>query len=93
MTGAVLALAVDVCARAPMLISVRDRCRAAGRRHDGDGVRFPLGDSVAAARSLEAVHADVAAATCREPAAVHRRDWGSARTIRSCGCQRLLAEF
>ena len=37
---------------------------------------FPLGEGGAAARSLEAVHADVAAAQCREPAAVHRRDWG-----------------
>jgi hypothetical protein len=32
----------------------------------------PAGGSVAAAQSLEAVHANVAAAACREPAAVHR---------------------
>jgi hypothetical protein len=36
----------------------------------GFGPRW--GKSVAAARSLEAVHAYVAAAECREPAAVHR---------------------
>ncbi len=47
-------------------------CRAAGRRHDGLIWGDPAGRSFAAARSLEAVHADVAAGRCREPAAVHR---------------------
>jgi hypothetical protein len=36
------------------------------------GVLFPLGEAFAAAQSLQAVHANVAAAQCREPAAVHR---------------------
>ena len=46
-------------------------CRAAGRRQD---VRWgdPAGGSVAAAQSFEAVHANVSAATVREPAAAHR---------------------
>jgi hypothetical protein len=51
-----------------------------GRRHDGDGVSFPLGKRGAAARSLRAVHADVAAAVCRELAAVHRLKRRRART-------------
>ena len=42
---------------------------------------FPLGGGCgAAARSLEAVHADVAAAGRRELVAVHRLTWGVART-------------
>jgi hypothetical protein len=71
LAGAVSVLLRGIAARrAPMLISVRDR-RAAGRRHDGDGV-FPGGEERAAARSFRAVHADVAAAACGEPAAAHR---------------------
>jgi len=55
---------------------------------------IPLGEGAAATRSLEAVHADVTAAACREPVAVHRRDWGlGANDQGSFGCQRLLAEF
>ena len=51
--------------------------RAAGRRHDGDGVVPGNGQGgVAAARSFRAVHAGVAAALCGEPAAAHRLRWG-----------------
>ena len=52
---------------------------------------FPLGGSCgAAARSLEAVHAGVAAAGRRELAAVHRLTWGVARTRKAhAGCERL----
>jgi len=60
------------CARAPMLILVRDL----GWFRVGDmmvmGCCSRWGKCGAAARSLEAVHANVAAAACREPAAVHR---------------------
>src|SRR3954471_25088677 len=48
----------------------------------------------AAARSLEAVHAGVAAALCGEPAAVHRSDWRAGRAPkRSGGRQGLVAEL
>jgi hypothetical protein len=60
------------CARAPSRISVH---APGGWLRGGDmmvdGV-IPLGVSIAAALSLEAVHADVAAGLCRELAAVHR---------------------
>jgi hypothetical protein len=75
--GRRLALSAFVCARAPVLILVYDPCWFRGRRHDGDGVLFSLGECDAAARSLRAVHADVAAAVCRELAAVHRLTWGA----------------
>jgi hypothetical protein len=52
------------------------------------------GNRGAAARSLRAVHAGVAAAVCRELTAVHRLTWGRGRTMnRSCGRARLVAEF
>jgi hypothetical protein len=90
LTGVVLALS-GVCARVPMLISVHDP--RVGRRHDVDGVPAG-GSSDAAARSLEAVHASVAAAGCGELAAVHRLTWGLARTGEmSCRLERLLAEL
>ena len=41
------------------------------------GCRSRLGKCGAAARSLRAVHAGVAAAVCRELAAVHRLTWGA----------------
>jgi hypothetical protein len=56
----------------------------------GCGSRW--GKCGAAARSLRAVHAGVAAAVCRELAAVHRLTWGAARTSGSCGLERLVAE-
>ena len=64
------------CARGcPCLSRSATRVGYRCRRHDGDGV--PAGGSCgAAARSLEAVHADVAAAECGELAAVHRLRWG-----------------
>ena len=59
-----------------MLISVRDSGVATGVG-DMMVMGFPLGGSCgAAARSLEAVHADVAAAGRRELVAVHRLTWG-----------------
>ena len=60
-----------VCARAPSLISVREPVVRWLGDMMVDGV-IPLGVSVAAARSLEAVHAGVAAGDWRELAAVHR---------------------
>ena len=62
-----------VCARAPSLISVHDSGWLRVGDMMVDGV-IPLGVSVAAARSLKAVHAGVAAGACGEPAAVHRRE-------------------
>jgi hypothetical protein len=55
---------------------------------------FPAGGSCGAtARSLEAVHAHVAAAGRQELVAVHRLTWGVARTrTLSCGRKRLVAE-
>ena len=58
-------------ARAPSLISVRGPAVRRAGHMMVDGV-IPLGEGVAAARSLEAVHADVAAGVCRELAAAHR---------------------
>ena len=69
----------SVCARVPMLISVRGPGLATGVG-DMMVMGFSLGGGCgAAARSLEAVHADVAAAGCGELAAVHRLTWGVAR--------------
>src|SRR4051794_29000844 len=42
---------------------------------------------------LKAGHVIVPAEACREPAAVHRRDRGLRADLRSCGLERLLAEF
>ena len=47
----------------------------------------------AAARSLRAVHAGVAAAGRRELAAVHRLREGGRARAGSCGCEPLIAEF
>ena len=52
-----------------------------------------MGKGKAAAQSLEAVHASVAAAQCRELAAVHRLEKACAHEGSSCGRESLLAEF
>jgi hypothetical protein len=59
------------CARAPGRISVHDPAVWRAGEVMVDGV-ISAGWGCAAARSLEAVHAGVAAGRCREPAAVHR---------------------
>ena len=76
-----------------MLISVRDPgwLPAGDMMVMGCGSRW--GKCVAAARSLQAVHAGVAAAECREPARCIGVTWGAARTRKSCGRERLVAEF
>lgn len=52
-----------------------------------------MGKGKAAAQSLEAVHASVAAAECRELAAVHRlEEKACAHEGSSCGRESLLAE-
>jgi hypothetical protein len=89
----VLALGGGVCARAPVLILVLDPWLVMGRRHDGYGVSFPLGEvrcgrSVFAGRPRGRGGSSLRGAGRGASAEVGR--WRTRAS--SCGLERLVAE-